>query len=208
MAVDHKYLWLCFALALWGLGQGAGPVVEALLADSTRTGACCSMIHFHHKAPLCCTHIHPVWKGCPLHIQEHSTTSGRLENDCQSIHASCIVLTMMRQYLQIRCAFSAGSRSKVYSIMFSAGLAGMSIGPCAAAATFAVTGNAWHVQTLQHVILVGMVLAVIPILALLCFDDDHSLGAESNAVRHQPTPTRSPVSGMSHLQHHHSRALL
>ena len=36
--VDHKYLWLCFALALWGLGQGAGPVVEALLADSTRTG--------------------------------------------------------------------------------------------------------------------------------------------------------------------------
>lgn len=125
MAVDHKYLWLCFALALWGLGQGAGPVVEALLADSTRTG----------------------------------------------------------------------SRSKVYSIMFSAGLAGMSIGPCAAAATFAVTGNAWHVQTLQHVILVGMVLAVIPILALLCFDDDHSLGAESNAVRHQPTPTRSPVSG-------------
>ncbi len=39
MAVDHKYLWLCFALALWGLGQGAGPVVEALLADSTRTGA-------------------------------------------------------------------------------------------------------------------------------------------------------------------------
>ena len=38
MLVDEKYLWLCFALALWGLGQGAGPVVEALLADSTRTG--------------------------------------------------------------------------------------------------------------------------------------------------------------------------
>lgn len=38
MTVDHKYLWLCFALALWGLGQGAGPVVEALLADSTHTG--------------------------------------------------------------------------------------------------------------------------------------------------------------------------
>jgi hypothetical protein len=90
--------------------------------------------------------------------------------------------------------------------MFSAGLAGMSIGPCAAAATFAVTGNAWHVQTLQHVILVGMVLAVIPILALLCFDDDHSLGAESNAVRHQVTPTRSPVSGVS--QYHQASPFL
>ena len=36
--VDHKYLMLCLALALWGVGQGAGPVVEALLADSTPTG--------------------------------------------------------------------------------------------------------------------------------------------------------------------------
>lgn len=71
--------------------------------------------------------------------------------------------------------------------MFSAGLAGMSIGPCAAAATFAVTGNTWHVQTLQHVILVGMALAVVPVLALLCFDDDLALGAESDAVRPQST---------------------
>ncbi len=63
MAVDHKYLWLCVALALWGLGQGAGPVVEALLADSTRTGACYSMIRFHHKAPLCIAHIHLVLRG-------------------------------------------------------------------------------------------------------------------------------------------------
>lgn len=79
--------------------------------------------------------------------------------------------------------------------MFSVGLAGMSIGPCAAAATFAITGNTWHVQTLQHVILVGMVLAVVPILALLCFDDDLSLGAESDALRHQGTPAHQETPG-------------
>ena len=90
-----------------------------------------------------------------------------------------------------------GSRSKVYSFMYSAGLAGMSIGPCAAAATFAVTGNAWHIQTLQHVILVGMVLAVLPILTLLCFDDDHSLGEESDAVRHHQTALQSQTAGLS-----------
>ena len=39
--------------------------------------------------------------------------------------------------------------------MFSAGLTGMAIGPCAAAATFAVTGNAWQIKTLENVILVG-----------------------------------------------------
>ena len=85
---------------------------------------------------------------------------------------------------------SAGSRAKIYSFMFSAGLAGMSIGPCAAAATFAVTGNKWDVDTLQHVILVGMALAVLPILALLCFDDDQSLGPESDAVRQSYTSLR------------------
>ena len=57
--VDHKYLWLCFALALWGLGQGAGPVVEALLADSTRTGqlprpeAQTQMQSIKHQSPFC-----------------------------------------------------------------------------------------------------------------------------------------------------------
>ena len=51
LTVDHKYLWLCFALALWGLGQGAGPVVEALLADSTRTGAGSCNSAFHASLP-------------------------------------------------------------------------------------------------------------------------------------------------------------
>lgn len=83
--------------------------------------------------------------------------------------------------------FAAGSRARVYSFMFSAALAGMSIGPCAAAATFAITGNKWDVDTLQRVVLVGMALAVLPILTLLCFDDDRSLGPESDAVTHSYT---------------------
>ena len=55
--VDHKYLWLCFALALWGLGQGAGPVVEALLADSTRTGWLASKI-CRKDCMLLTLHVH------------------------------------------------------------------------------------------------------------------------------------------------------
>jgi len=38
VVLHTKFLWLCLALALWGLGQGAGPLSEALLADSTHTG--------------------------------------------------------------------------------------------------------------------------------------------------------------------------
>ena len=77
--------------------------------------------------------------------------------------------------------------------MFSAGLAGMAIGPCAAAATFAVTGNKWDVATLQLVILIGMLLALLPILALLRLDDDQSLGSESDAVSHHKTPLSETV---------------
>ncbi|DBA78565.1 TPA: hypothetical protein ACH3X2_007878 [Trebouxia sp. C0005] len=120
-AVVHtKFLCLCIALALWGLGQGAGPVSEALLADSTRTG----------------------------------------------------------------------SRAKVYSYMYSAGLAGMAIGPLTAAAAFAVTGNKWQISTLQRVILIGLVLALVPIVSLFCFDDDKALGQESEAAKYQPLAVR------------------
>ncbi|KAL0019911.1 hypothetical protein WJX77_007083 [Trebouxia sp. C0004] len=116
-AVVHtKFLWLCIALALWGLGQGAGPVSEALLADSTCTG----------------------------------------------------------------------SRAKVYSLVYSAGLTGMAFGPLTAAAAFAVTDNKWQISTLQHVILIGLVLALVPIVSLFCFDDDKALGEESDAAKYEP----------------------
>lgn len=78
--------------------------------------------------------------------------------------------------------------------MFSVGLAGMSMGPLAAAATFAITGNTWHVDSLQRVILLGMVLALVPVLALLCLNDDHILGSESDAIRHHSTRAESQSS--------------
>lgn len=37
-------------------------------------------------------------------------------------------------------------------------------------------------MTLQHVILVGLVLALVPVMVLMCFDDDKALGKESSAA--------------------------
>ena len=90
---------------------------------------------------------------------------------------------------------SAGSRAKVYSYIYSAGLAGMAIGPLTAAAAFAVTGNKWQISTLQHVILIGLVLALVPIVSLFCFDDDEALGQESDAAKYQPLAVRNTASG-------------
>jgi len=75
----------------------------------------------------------------------------------------------------------------VYSFIYSAGLAGMAIGPLTAVAAFAVTGNKWQISTLQHVILIGLVLALVPIASLFCFD----------AAKYQPLAVHDTASGES-----------
>ena len=92
---------------------------------------------------------------------------------------------------------SVGSRAKVYSFIYSAGLAGMAIGPLTAAGAFAVTDNKWQISTLQHVILIGLVLALVPIVSLFCFDDDKALGKESDAAKYRPLAVHETASGES-----------
>lgn len=75
-----------------------------------------------------------------------------------------------------------GTRSKLYTLVYSVALAGSSIGPLTAAAAFAVTGNKWQLHTLQHVILIGLALALLPVVALLFFDDDKALPSEEHAA--------------------------
>lgn len=72
----------------------------------------------------------------------------------------------------------------MYTLLFSLQVAASAIGPMIAAIVFAATGNTWHLGTLQRVMLVGMGVAIAPVLVLLCFDDDKTLGVESDA--HQP----------------------
>jgi len=85
----------------------------------------------------------------------------------------------------------------VYSFIYSAGLAGMATGPLTTVAAFAVTGNKWQISTLQHVILIGLVLALVPIASLFCFDDDKALGEESDAAKYQPLAVHDTASGES-----------
>ncbi len=72
----------------------------------------------------------------------------------------------------------------------------MAIGPLTAAAAFAMTGNKWHVHTLQHVILIGLVLALVPIITLVLFDDDKALEEEIDAAKPQLLLSRAGGIGM------------
>ena len=99
-----------------------------------------------------------------------------------------------------------GTRAKLYTLTYSCGLAGNSLGPLAAAAAFAISGNKWQVHTLQHVILVGLVIALLPVITLLLFDDEKALPSErhrvSTASEESPAShSEASVQGLSSQQH-------
>ena len=118
---------------------------------------------------------------CRVLILSCQDMSCTLEKDAWYKHHKLCACKRLQVLLCDKC-LNVGSRAKVYTLIYSAGLTGMAVGPLIAAAAFAYTGNKWHVQTLQHVILVGLVLALVPVMVLMCFDDDKALGKESSAA--------------------------
>ncbi|GIL45087.1 hypothetical protein Vafri_2033 [Volvox africanus] len=75
-----------------------------------------------------------------------------------------------------------GNRSKLYTWLHMSYIVAQGIGPGVGAAMFALNGNVWKLEVLEHVMLVGMALAIIPALLMLCLDDDMALGAESEGL--------------------------
>ncbi|GIL76375.1 hypothetical protein Vretimale_5936 [Volvox reticuliferus] len=75
-----------------------------------------------------------------------------------------------------------GNRSKLYTWLHMSYIVAQGIGPGVGAAMFAINGNVWKLEVLQHVMLLGMALAMIPALLMLCLDDDKALGAESEGL--------------------------
>lgn len=81
--VDHKFFWLCIALALWGLGQGAGPVSEALLADSSLPG---------NKQPIAKPATSLLWTVQAINITAMDNSKTFLA--AQPVACSCLVCCM------------------------------------------------------------------------------------------------------------------
>jgi hypothetical protein len=48
---------------------------------------------------------------------------------------------------------------------------------------FFYTGDTWDLKVMQHVMLLGMAIAVIPTVLLFFFNDDNALGTESDSLR-------------------------
>lgn len=74
-----------------------------------------------------------------------------------------------------------GGRAGIYTLAFSVFVVASSGGQFVAAALFLSSGNQWNVSKLALVILVGMIIALVPAVTLGMFDDNKTLGEESEA---------------------------
>jgi MFS family permease len=79
-----------------------------------------------------------------------------------------------------------GDRSRMYTLKYVAGvLPFWGVGPLITMALFGALGDTWTLGVLRPIMLAGMALAVPPTLVLLRFDDERSLGLESDSVGQQ-----------------------
>ncbi|GAX74844.1 hypothetical protein CEUSTIGMA_g2290.t1 [Chlamydomonas eustigma] len=76
-----------------------------------------------------------------------------------------------------------GCRSQLYTWLHVGYILSQGLGPATTAIMFYWTGDTWSIVVLQHVMLLGMLVAFVPTLLLLCFNDDWTLGAESDSIQ-------------------------
>ena len=76
-----------------------------------------------------------------------------------------------------------GSRASMYSWLYISYILSQGLGPATAAAVFHYTGDTWDLQIMQQVMLLGMAIALVPTAILFFFNDDKTLGAESDSLR-------------------------
>jgi hypothetical protein len=76
-------------------------------------------------------------------------------------HSSKIINVFAAQRLGLSSRFGtcAGSRSRIYSLLYSGALTAAAVGPLLASIIFWHKGDKWDSEILQHVMLVGMVRA-------------------------------------------------
>jgi hypothetical protein len=70
----------------------------------------------------------------------------------------------------------------VYTLLYSSNYLASAIGPLLSALLFYLWGNSWSGSTLGVVVLVGMGVAIIPLLTVYMFSDDYSLAADQDST--------------------------
>lgn len=79
-------------------------------------------------------------------------------------------------------SLQSGNRTRITVLNYALGLIGSAFGPGIACIFFWQLGDEWHLTTLRSVMYAGIVVNVISCLFLWLFDDNESLGMESESL--------------------------
>lgn len=116
---------------------------------------------------------------------------------------NCVLQHFTHQFVSVACwvrhSLPCGcvSIAQVYTSLYIASLTSQGLGPALAAGVFYFHGNVWELTILEHVMLVGMAVALIPSTLYFLFDDRLALGAESEGLLETLRKRRSESRGSS-----------
>ena len=77
----------------------------------------------------------------------------------------------------------AGARTSLYATFTALQRAAICFGPLGAALMFWWSGNVWKVSVIKEIMFVGMALSAVSILPMFLFNDDKTLGLDSEAYQ-------------------------
>ena len=151
--VDTKYLLLCLAICCWGIAKGGGNVVDSSLADSVPTGM--RPCHAHDRVnniPYVPTSSSPRW-----HLTDQSQHDAVEGGVPRPVTPSAVKLCMQGWLLRptadeasiVMLTHRSGSRSAVYTKLWSAAALANGVGPLMATIVFVATGNVWTRHALE-----------------------------------------------------------
>ena len=76
-----------------------------------------------------------------------------------------------------------GARTGLYSTFTALQRAAICFGPLGAALLFWWSGNVWEISVIEKIMLVGVLLSAVSILPIFLFNDDKTLGIDSEAYQ-------------------------
>lgn len=92
---------------------------------------------------------------------------------------------MMQRHIldELLKSVHAGARIGLYSTFTALTRVAICFGPLGAALMFWWSGNVWEIHVIEQIMLVGVGLSAISILPMFLFNDDKTLGADSEAYQ-------------------------
>lgn len=117
------------------------------------------------------------------HSSSSLSKSSCIRDDLIACAKRCCVVSWTRGPTLDDILNHAGARIGLYSTFTALTRVAICFGPLGAALMFWWSGNVWETHVIEQIMLVGVGLSAVSILPMFLFNDDLTLGADSDAYQ-------------------------